>query len=107
MGECVINTVWILGCRHLEIVRADERVRIADEVLAGANEHPDVSYGDGILTIRAINGTVSHGIGPYDLLTNTYEAVRSPDLEGPLDHAQPVQDEQHGHHACDEEHHRG
>ena len=77
IGECIIHTVWILGDRHLEIVRADERVRIADEVLAAAKDHPDVSYGDGILTIHAINGTVSYGIGPYDLLTNTHEAVKS------------------------------
>jgi hypothetical protein len=77
-GQCIIHTVWILGCKHLEIVRADERVRIAAEVLAAAEDHPDVSYGDGILTIRGINRTVSYGIGPYDLLTHTHEARLSP-----------------------------
>jgi hypothetical protein len=41
-------------------------------------DHPDVSYGDGILTIRGINRTVSYGIGPYDLLTHTHEAWLSP-----------------------------
>lgn len=79
IGECVIHTVWILGERHLEIVHADEHVRIADEVLkAAADRHPDMSYGDGILTITAINGTISYGIGPLDLLTLTYEAWRAP-----------------------------
>ena len=79
IGQCIINTIWILGCRHLEIVQADERVLIADEVLKAADSHPDVTLGDGILTIKALNGTVSYGIGKYDLLTNAYEAMRSPE----------------------------
>ena len=78
IGQCIIHTVWVLGDRHLEIVRADEHVRIAHELLEKI-DHPDVSYGDGILTIRGLNRTVSYGIGPYDLLTHTHEARLSPE----------------------------
>jgi len=78
MGECRIERVFdtMAGRAKLRIVQADERIRVAAEVLENL-AHPDVSYGDGILTIRAINGTVSYGIGPYDLLTHTHEATRS------------------------------
>lgn len=77
IGQCLFETVFVTGGTRLKIVRADERVRIAQELLDG-DLHPDVSYGDGILTIRAINGTVSYGVGPYDLLTHTREGVKSP-----------------------------
>ena len=84
MGECIIETMRLdLDKPHgsLRVLRADERIRIAEEVLENI-DHPDVSYGDGILTIRAINGTVSYGVGPLDLLTLTREGIRS----GPLGH---------------------
>jgi hypothetical protein len=82
MGECRIRVINLPGTPfgggygHLEILQADDRVRIAHEVLEHI-ERPDVTYGDGILTIRAINGTISYGIGPLDLESMTHEAVRS------------------------------
>jgi len=85
-GECVIETMRLdLDKPHgsLRVLRADERIRIADALLENI-DHPDVSYGDGILTIRAINGTVSYGVGPLDLVSMTHEGVRSP-LGSPKD----------------------
>ena len=80
IGDCRFETVFLDGERKIRIVQADERIRIAQEFLDGldAELHPDVSYGDGILTIRAINGTVSYGVGSYDLLSHTREGVKSP-----------------------------
>ena len=77
-GECRISAVRRpLDARHsLRIDQADEHIRVSAQLLEDI-DHPDVSYGDGILTIRAINGTVSYGIGRYDPLTMTYEATRS------------------------------
>jgi hypothetical protein len=76
-GECRIETIFGGAHPKLRIVQADECVRIAHGQLEKI-DHPDVSYGDGILTIRGINRTVSYGIGPYDLLTHTHEAWLSP-----------------------------
>ena len=74
MGECVVESFF----GNLKILRADERIRISHWFLEDvADLHPDVSYGDGILTIRASNGTVSYGIGPPDPFTNTHEGTRS------------------------------
>ena len=77
-GECRISTVFgpLDVQRRFRIDQADEHIRIADRLLADI-DHPDVSYGDGILTIRAINGTVSYGLGRYDPRTMTHEATRS------------------------------
>jgi hypothetical protein len=79
-GECRIETIFdvFMEPPKLRIIQADERVRIARELLEQI-DHPDVTYGDGILTIRGLNRTVSYGIGPYDLLTHTHEARLSPD----------------------------
>lgn len=78
VGECRISTVFgPLDVRHrFRIDQADEHIRVSAALLENI-DHPDVSYGDGILTIRAINGTVSYGIGPLDPLTMTHEATRS------------------------------
>jgi len=86
MGECLIETVFgdlVDGPPHrrFRIVQADERIRIAHHLLEQI-DHPDVSYGDGILTIRGINGTVSYGVGPLDLGSMTHEGIRSLEPDG-------------------------
>ena len=79
IGECRIRTVWTPdGTRKFYIDQADEHIRIAHEVLETI-EHPDVSYGDGILTLRGINRTVSYGVGSLDSLSMTHEAWLSPE----------------------------
>jgi hypothetical protein len=78
IGECRISTIFgpLDSTTRLRIEQADEHIRIAHELLEQVN-HPDVSYGDGILTIRAINGTVSYGVGALDLESMTHEGTRS------------------------------
>ena len=93
-GECRVRLArcgldpWGLGrgsprsprlSGELYIERADPVIYVCEELLDAVREHlhPDMSYGDGILTIRAVNGTVSYGLGPLDLLCLWRRGVRS------------------------------
>lgn len=63
----------------LEVLRADPEVEIAQEALEQLEAWADrerVSLGDGILTIRARNGTVSYGLHDYDLLSMVWRGTR-------------------------------
>jgi hypothetical protein len=57
----------------VEILEADPVVEFADEFLEAlrAQDRMDVSVGDGILTIRGINRTVSYGLAERNLLRNS------------------------------------
>jgi hypothetical protein len=58
---------------RVEVVQADPVVEFADEFLeALASENrADVSMGDGILTIRGVNRTVSYGLGEREIALMT------------------------------------
>jgi hypothetical protein len=61
-----------------EIVQADDEIEI-DELLLEVDWGPshEVSYGDGILTIKAANRTVSYGIGGPGSTPRTRRAILS------------------------------
>jgi len=67
-GTLELNYVYVLGePLGLEILRADRVIEIADDLLEDlASIRPEVSLGDGILTIRGFNRTVSYGLGRHD-----------------------------------------
>lgn len=60
---------------YLWIVRADERVRIADRLIT-EYVHPNVDYDGDVFTIHAFNSTVRYQVGPYDPTTRTHEGTR-------------------------------
>ena len=80
-GECRVRLArcGLDPWGELYIERADPVIYVCEELLDAVREHlhPDMSYGDGILTIRAVNGTVSYGLGPLDLLCLWRRGVRS------------------------------
>jgi hypothetical protein len=71
-----------VAAEEFEILQADDEIEV-DEVLLGSALAPQVSYGDGILTFRGVNRTVSYGIAGPGSVPHTRRAVRAPD---PLEH---------------------
>lgn len=63
----------------LTIIAAPDEIHVADEFLASCEKWgvPEVTYGDGIFTVRAKNGTVSYGLCDYDLLCCWWRGVKS------------------------------
>lgn len=64
---------------RLRVTSAPRRIRIPAELLCGmeAGEiHEDVAFADGLLTITAVNRTVSYRIGKYLMAPDCYEAER-------------------------------
>jgi hypothetical protein len=68
----------------LHIVRADPQAFVADSLLDIIREgkgHPDVSFGDNILTIRGVNRTVSYGLRKHDPYLRQWLAVKAPEVD--------------------------
>jgi len=64
------------------IEQADPLIWISVELLedvANHQCHEGVSYGDGILTIRAENRSVSYGVGEYLRAPHAYVGRKSPE----------------------------
>ncbi len=84
-GLCVIEALagWP-AAGTLRIARADERVLISDVLLAEFRKgrgHPDVSFGDGIVTICGVNRTVSYGLVNHDESMHDWLAVKAPEVD--------------------------
>lgn len=83
IGECWLRQHYPNGPLEpsvLYINRADPVIWVAEEIIDSISRgaaHHDVSYGDGILTIRASNGTVSYGLGPHDSARLWRKGIRS------------------------------
>ena len=78
------------GC--LEIITAPQEIEVADSFLAdlcpppfeirdGEGKPSGFTLGDGILTILAVNGTVSYGLHSYDSRTGKWRGTRSGEVE--------------------------
>ncbi len=62
----------------IEILQADPEIRVADEFIEQApHRDPYISFGDGIMTIHAINGSVSYGLHSHDLQRAWWKGTRS------------------------------
>jgi hypothetical protein len=68
-----------LGRRELRILRADPEIHVADEFIARISGVPELTFGDGILTVCASNGTVSYGLCEYDTPCMWWRGVRAGD----------------------------
>ena len=83
-GECVIEALagWPAP-GTLRINRADEQILISDFLLDEFRKcrgHPDVHFGDNILTIRGTNRTVSYGLVSENPALHEWLAVKSPEI---------------------------
>jgi len=59
-----------------EILQADDDIEI-DDIMLEIELVPEVTYGDGILTIHAANRTVSYGLSHHDPVRQIWHGHRS------------------------------
>jgi hypothetical protein len=63
----------------ITILHADPEIQVTEEFLYAVRAgycKPEITLGDGILTVQALNGTVSYGLHSFDLLRNWWAGTR-------------------------------
>lgn len=67
----------------LEIMRADDEIVIADDLIEdiSTDEAADYHLKDGVLFVKASNGSLEYVLTEHDRLTNTWRCVRTAEHE--------------------------
>ena len=79
MGELILGRA---DDGSLEIIRADDEIELADELIEDIPTEGDYRLEGKILKIEASGEFLAYVLVGHDRLTNTWRAVRTADREG-------------------------